>query len=188
MLSHYLNQRCSDSFDDEIMLIYVMNLLQRDNFVDNINNSLEYCCNNGLGNYVKIKHNDGTYASYSHLKYDSVTVSEGEKVEAGQVIGKMGVSGCVSHMYEHLSVVIVKDMSEDEALEALLMGEVDAKEIEAEDGNVSIYGDPSDLYKIKEAILIAKKEAEFIVDELDRLNEECNDFIDEDDDFKELSF
>ena len=30
--------------------------------------------------------------------------------------------------------------------------------------------------------------AEFIVDELDRLNEECNDFIDEDDDFKELSF
>lgn len=31
--------------------------------------------------------------------------------------------------------------------------------------------------------------AEFIVDELDSLNEECNDFIDEDDDdFKELSF
>lgn len=86
--------------------------------------------------------------------------------------GKMGVSGCVSHMYEHLSVVIVKDMSEDEALEALLMGEVDAKEIEAEDGNVSIYGDPSDLYKIKEAILTAKKEAEFIVDEVTYLPNE----------------
>lgn len=86
--------------------------------------------------------------------------------------GKMGVSGCVSHMYEHLSVVIVKDMSEDEALEALLMGEVDAKEIEVEDGNVSIYGDPSDLYKIKEAILTAKKEAEFIVDEVTYLPNE----------------
>lgn len=86
--------------------------------------------------------------------------------------GKMGVSGCVSHMYEHLSVVIVKDMSEDEALEALLMDEVDAKEIEAEDGNVSIYGDPSDLYKIKEAILTAKKEAEFIVDEVTYLPNE----------------
>lgn len=86
--------------------------------------------------------------------------------------GKMGVSGCVSHMYEHLSVVIVKDMSEDEALEALLMGEVDAKEIEAEDGNVSIYGDPSDLYKIKEAILAAKPEAEFIVDEVTYLSNE----------------
>ena len=86
--------------------------------------------------------------------------------------GKMGVSGCVSHMYEHLSVVIVKDMTEDEALEALLMGEVDAKEIEVEDGNVSIYGDPSDLYKIKDAITSAKNDAEFIVDEVTYLPNE----------------
>ena len=85
--------------------------------------------------------------------------------------GKMGVSGCVSHMYDHLSVVIVKDMTEDEALEALLMGEVDAKEIEAEDGNVSIYGDPSD-YKIKDAITSAKNDAEFIVDEVTYLPNE----------------
>ena len=86
--------------------------------------------------------------------------------------GKMGVSGCVSHMYEHLSVVIVKDMTEDEVLEALLMNEVDAKEIEAEDGNVSIYGEPSDLYKIKEAILSAKSDAEFIIDEVTMLSNE----------------
>ena len=75
-------------------------------------------------------------------------------------------------MYEHLSVVIVKDMTEDEALEALLMGEVDAKEIEAEDGNVSIYGDPSDLFKIKDAITSAKNDAEFIVDEVTYLPNE----------------
>ena len=86
--------------------------------------------------------------------------------------GKMGVAGCVSHMYEHLSVVIVKDMTEDEVLEALLMNEVDAKEIEAEDGNVSIYGEPSDLYKIKEAILSAKAGAEFLVDEVTMLSNE----------------
>ena len=86
--------------------------------------------------------------------------------------GKMGVAGCVSHMYEHLSVVIVKDMTEDEVLEALLTAEVDAKEIEAEDGNVSIYGEPSDLYKIKEAILSAKANAEFIVDEVTMLSNE----------------
>ena len=56
--------------------------------------------------------------------------------------GKMGVSGCVSHMYEHLSVVVVNDMKEDEVLEALLTNDVDAKEITAENGTVSIYGDP----------------------------------------------
>lgn len=86
--------------------------------------------------------------------------------------GKMGVSGCVSHMYENLSVVIVKDMMEDEVLEALLMNEVDAKEIETEDGNVSIYGEPSDLYKIKDAILAYKENAEFLVDEVTMLSNE----------------
>ena len=63
-------------------------------------------------------------------------------------------------------------MSEDEELEALLMGEVDAKEIEAEDKNVSIYGDPSDLFKIKDAITSAKADAEFIVDEVTMLPNE----------------
>lgn len=86
--------------------------------------------------------------------------------------GNMGVSGCVSYMYEHLAVVIVKDMSEDEALEALLMGEVDVKDVEAEDGNVNIYGDPSDLYKIKDAITNYKKDAEFIMDEVTMLPNE----------------
>lgn len=94
--------------------------------------------------------------------------------------GKMGVSGCVAHMYEHLSVVIVKDMSEDEALEALLMGEVDAKEIEEENGNVSIYGDPTDLYKIKDAITAYKANAEFIVDEVTMLPNEMTTLEGED--------
>ena len=86
--------------------------------------------------------------------------------------GKMGVSGCVAHMYEHLAVVIVKDMSEDEAMEALLMNEVNAKEIEKSDNNVSIYGDPADLYKIKDAILLSKPDAEFLVDEVTYLPNE----------------
>lgn len=86
--------------------------------------------------------------------------------------GKMGVSGCVSHMYEHLSVVIVKDMTEDEAIEALLMGEVDVKEIETDDKNVNIYGDPADLYKIKDAITDFKPNSEFLVDEVTMLPNE----------------
>ena len=80
---------------------------------------------------------------------------------------KMGVSGCVSHMYEHLSVVVVKNMTEDEAIEALLMGEIDVT-----DDNVSIYGDPSDLYKIKNALTNMKPDVEFIVDEVTYLPNE----------------
>ncbi len=82
---------------------------------------------------------------------------------------KMGVSGCVSHMYEHLSVVIVKNIGEDEVIEALLTCEVDAKEVEEENGNVSIYGDPSDLYKIKDAITSFKPNVEFLADEVTML-------------------
>lgn len=82
---------------------------------------------------------------------------------------KMGVSGCVSHMYEYLSVVIVKNIDEDEVIEALLTCEVDAKEVEEENGNVSIYGDPSDLYKIKDAITSFKPNVEFLADEVTML-------------------
>lgn len=89
--------------------------------------------------------------------------------------GNMGTPGSVSYLYEHLAVVIVNNMSEDEVLEALLMGEVDAKEIETEGENVNIYGDPTDLYKIKDAITNAKTDANFIMDEVTMLpNETVN--------------
>ena len=78
---------------------------------------------------------------------------------------KMGVSGCVSHMYDHLSVIVVKNITEDEIIEALLYNEVDAKDIISEDDTVTIYGDPTSLFKIKDAITSYKKDAEILVDE-----------------------
>lgn len=85
---------------------------------------------------------------------------------------KMGVSGCVSHMYEHLSVVAVKNACEDEVLEALLNAEVDAKDVEAEDETVTVYGDSADLFRIKEAILKQCPKASFIVEEVTMLPSE----------------
>lgn len=79
---------------------------------------------------------------------------------------KMGVSGCVSHMYENLSVVMVKDLTEDELIEAMLMKEVNIKDIETENNIVTIYGEPSDLYSIKEAILEYKNDAIITFDEV----------------------
>lgn len=85
---------------------------------------------------------------------------------------KMGVSGCVSHMYEHLSVVAVKNACEDEVLEALLNAEVDAKDVETEDETVTVYGDSADLFSIKEAILKQCPKASFIVEEVTMLPSE----------------
>ena len=78
--------------------------------------------------------------------------------------GKMGVSGSVSHMYEHLSVISVNNITEDEVLEALLSAGVDAKDVYTEDGNVNVYGEPNSLYDIKDALTSYKKDANFLVE------------------------
>jgi murein DD-endopeptidase MepM/ murein hydrolase activator NlpD len=45
------------------------------------------------GNHVTIKHDDGTYAHYWHLRYNGVLVNVGDKVSKGQVIGLSGKTG-----------------------------------------------------------------------------------------------
>lgn len=48
---------------------------------------------NNPGNIVVIKHDNGYYTRYYHLKYKSVTVKVGQRVEQGDVIGYMGNTG-----------------------------------------------------------------------------------------------
>lgn len=56
------------------------------------------------GNYVKLKHSNGYYTLYAHLKYRSVTVSVGDKVKKGQVIGYMGNTGYSLGAHLHFEV------------------------------------------------------------------------------------
>jgi len=65
----------------------------------------------GLGNYVKIRHSDGTITVYGHMYADSITVKAGETVEQGQVIGKMGTSGSSTGVHLHFSVYVGGDSS-----------------------------------------------------------------------------
>ena len=84
---------------------------------------------------------------------------------------KLGVSGSVSYMYDNLCVLSFKGLTEDETLEALINGEVDA-EIEVENDVITLYGNPQDLFKIKNAILDYKKDIVFDVDEITTLPKE----------------
>jgi len=65
---------------------------------------------------------------------------------------KMGVSGSVEHGYRHLSYVTVTGISEEEALDTLLMADIDILEISEEDGNVEIEADGYDKDKIQTAL------------------------------------
>lgn len=56
------------------------------------------------GNFVKIKHDDGHYTLYAHMKYGSVTVSKGDKITKGQTLGTMGNTGNAYGVHLHFEV------------------------------------------------------------------------------------
>lgn len=84
---------------------------------------------------------------------------------------KLGASGSVSYMYDNLCIISFKGLTEDEVIEALINGDVDA-EIEVEDDVITLYGNPQDLFKIKNAILDYKKDIVFDMDEITTLPKE----------------
>lgn len=55
-------------------------------------------------NFVRIFHQDGTWASYSHLLQNGVRVIAGEKVRAGQIIGLSGNTGQSRGPHLHFAV------------------------------------------------------------------------------------
>lgn len=61
-------------------------------------------CGTGLGNYVLISHSDGMYTMYAHMHQNTVTVTNGESVRQGQVIGKAGSSGVSTGHHLHFEV------------------------------------------------------------------------------------
>jgi hypothetical protein len=54
-----------------------------------------------LGNYVIVRHPDGSYALYYHFRKNSVTVAVGDQIRHGQIIGLAGSSGSSSTVHLH---------------------------------------------------------------------------------------
>ena len=66
----------------------------------------------GYGNYVIIQHDDGNYTLYAHLSPNTITVREGDTVDQGQVIAKMGTSGCSTGPHLHFEVRLGENTSD----------------------------------------------------------------------------
>jgi hypothetical protein len=56
-------------------------------------------------NFVAIRHGNGLYSRYYHLRHDGVCVQEGERVLAGAVIGRSGNTGFSGGPHLHWDVV-----------------------------------------------------------------------------------
>lgn len=72
--------------------------------VNNCNRNTSKTGQRIYGNYVKIKHSNGMYTFYAHLKYGSVAVKVGDRVEKGQVLGFMGNTGYSFGAHLHFEV------------------------------------------------------------------------------------
>lgn len=65
---------------------------------------------------------------------------------------KMGISGSVAHNFDHVGVLSFSYGDDDAMLDALVEAEVDVQDIEVEDGEMTVYVAPTDLYAAKSAI------------------------------------
>jgi len=79
---------------------------------------------------------------------------------------KMATQGAVSFMYDHLGMIAIKNKNEEDVLEALINEDVDAKDIEVEDGMVIIYTEVEDLNNAKKALEKAFGNITFELDEI----------------------
>jgi YebC/PmpR family DNA-binding regulatory protein len=94
---------------------------------------------------------------------------------------KLGAEGSVSYLYNVEAVVQFKGLSEEDALDALIEGEVDAKDITTlDDGSIKITGEPTDYNNIKVAIQAKLPKVEFDIDEIQTIPTETVELEGED--------
>lgn len=79
---------------------------------------------------------------------------------------KMGAMGSVAFMYDNYSIVGFKGLNEEEAMEALIEADVDMVDIETDGDMTVIYGDPQDLFKMKDAITKKLPNVDFAIEEI----------------------
>ena len=66
----------------------------------------KYNCKGLVANRVTINHGNGLTTSYAHLYANTTVVRAGDVVKKGQVIGKVGSSGCSTGPHLHFEVAV----------------------------------------------------------------------------------
>lgn len=61
-------------------------------------------CGGGYGNYILLKHENGLYSFYAHLKKGDVYAEKGDKKNKGDIIARMGTSGVSTGVHLHFEI------------------------------------------------------------------------------------
>ena len=79
---------------------------------------------------------------------------------------KIGTQGSVSHMFDHLTILMFAGQDEEAVLDALLMNDVDVVDIENEDSMLTVFAPHTESFKAKQALSEAFGEIDYEVDEI----------------------
>jgi YebC/PmpR family DNA-binding regulatory protein len=79
---------------------------------------------------------------------------------------KIGTQGSVSHMFDHLTILMFSGQDEEAVLDALLMDDVDVVDIENEGAMLTVFAPHTESFKAKKALSEAFGDIEYEVDEI----------------------
>lgn len=85
---------------------------------------------------------------------------------------KMGAQGSVTFNYDHLCIVGFKGLTEEETMDSLIEKGADFVDMELDDDMIIVYGNPQNLYQIKDAITSKLSGVEFEIDEISYIPKE----------------
>ncbi|MEO2035344.1 MAG: YebC/PmpR family DNA-binding transcriptional regulator [Planctomycetaceae bacterium] len=79
---------------------------------------------------------------------------------------KLGPTGSVAHLFDHLAVLSFAGHDEEQVLEAMLDADINLDDIECTDGKLTLFAPADEFYKAKTALLQAFPEIELEVQEI----------------------
>lgn len=93
---------------------------------------------------------------------------------------RLGASGSVAHMFDHLAVLGFAGDDGDAILELMLESDIDVEDVECEDGKVRVFAKANDFYRARTALEEAFPEQELDVAEVTFIPQDYRDLVGED--------
>jgi YebC/PmpR family DNA-binding regulatory protein len=133
---------------------------------DTIKRAIEKAKGGSTENYYPIRY-EGFGPNNSMLIIECITDNENRTLTAVKTAlnkcgAKLGVAGCVRHMFDYYAVFTFQGMNDEEAFEAV--AEFDVADVFSEDGYTTVYANSSDYQGIRDALLAAKPDLTFVED------------------------
>lgn len=97
-----------------------------------------------------------------------------------KTFSKLGASGSVAHLFDHLAVLSFAGDDAERVLEVLLEAEIDVDDVQCQDGQITIFAPAGQFYQAKTAVLEAFPGTEFETQEITFLPQSTTRLSEED--------